>query len=411
MKIACCLIFIHASLALSCGVPQGNASAESDDVADSVSVSQPREVLPGVHEFFSDVAPFREKRIGVVANHTALIDGVHLIDTLVGAGLNVQRIFAPEHGFRGNVADGVTVKDDVDPGTGRSVVSLYGKNKKPRTEQLADLDLVIFDIQDVGARFYTFLSTLHYVMEACAEEGIPVHVLDRPNPNRHYVDGPVLEPRFTSFVGMHPVPAVYGMTIGEYAQMINGEGWLKGRAKCELHVVPCQNYSADTFYDLPVAPSPNLPDMASVYLYPSLCFFEGTTVSVGRGTTNPFAVIGEPTNSAGNFEFVPQPIPGVSDHPPHKGKKCLGYNLRDHIDLAAPPDSLNIGWLVQMYSETGDPSAFFLKSGFIDKLAGTDRLRKDVAAGKSAVEIRTSWQADLRAFEKVRAKYLIYSEE
>lgn len=411
MKIACCLTLIHASLAVSCGVPQGNTVVQLDDVAESAVVSGPDKVRPGIYSFFEDLTPTREKSIGVVANHTALVGGVHLIDTLVSAGLNVQRIFAPEHGFRGNVADGVTVRDDIDTATGLSVVSLYGKNKKPRPEQLADLDLVIFDIQDVGARFYTFLSTLHYVMEACAEAGIPVYVLDRPNPNRHYVDGPVLESGFTSFVGMHPVPVVYGMTIGEYAQMINGEGWLKGGVKCNLQVVSCRNYNADNLYDLPVAPSPNLPDMASVYLYPSLCFFEGTTVSVGRGTPDPFAVIGEPTNRSGDFEFVPRSIPGVSDHPPHEGKKCRGYNLRKHINLADPPDSLNIEWLVQMYAETEAPSGFFLKTGFIDKLAGTDKLRKDVAAGRSAAEIRASWRADLRAFEKVRTKYLIYPEE
>ena len=316
MKIACYLTFIHASLALSCGTPPSGSSMGSGSASAHTVLDTSEAVLPGIHSLFDDVAPFREKRIGVTANHTALIEGTHLVDSLVGAGLNVQRIFAPEHGFRGNLADGAIVKDDVDPGTGRSVVSLYGKNKKPRPEQLADVDLMIFDIQDVGARFYTFLSTLHYVMESCAEAGIPVWVLDRPNPNRHYVDGPVLDMSFSSFVGMHPVPAVYGMTIGEYARMINGEGWLEGGSKCELHVVTCRNYTSESRYELPVAPSPNLPDAASIYLYPSLCFFEGTTVSVGRGTSNPFTVIGEPGNRNGDYEFVPRPVPGVSDHPP-----------------------------------------------------------------------------------------------
>lgn len=409
MKIACYLVLVQVSLAVSCAQPLPERAAGT-----AQSVAQPAEVksvLPGIHAFTTNSERFRGKRIGITANHTALIEGTHLVDTLISAGAEVVRIFAPEHGFRGNLADGATVKDGRDARTGLPVISLYGKNKKPAADYLKDLDLMVFDIQDVGARFYTYISSLHYVMEACAEAGIPVAVLDRPNPHRRYTDGPVLRPEFSSFVGMHPVPAVYGLTIGEYAQMINGEGWLKGKVTCELEVYPCENYTAATLYELPVPPSPNLPDMAAVYLYPSLCFFEGTAVSVGRGTPNPFTVIGAPGNRSGDFEFVPLPVPGVSDHPPQEGEKCRGYNLRGQIDLAAPPDSINIEWLVQMYREAQDASAFFLKTGFIDKLAGTDRLRKDILAGKTAAEIRASWQADLAAFEEVRRKYVIYPEQ
>ena len=408
MKIACYLALIHVSLASSCAQPVSERRTGG-----AVAAEEPQEpiaVLPGIHAFTANAEAFTGKRIGITANHTAVIGSTHLVDTLIASGAEVRRIFAPEHGFRGNLADGATVRDGRDGETGLPVVSLYGKNKKPAAEHLEDLDLMVFDIQDVGARFYTYISSLHYVMEACAESDVPVVVLDRPNPHRHYTDGPVLRADFSSFVGMHPVPAVYGLTIGEYAGMINGEGWLKGGVKCDLEVYPCENYTASVIYELPVPPSPNLPDMTAVYLYPSLCFFEGTVVSVGRGTSHPFQMIGEPGNRGGDFEFVPKPIPGVSDHPPHEGMTCRGYLLRDRIDPAAPPDSMNMEWLVRMYTETKDPSAFFLKSGFIDKLAGTDRLRKDVIAGKSAAEIRASWQDDLEAFEKIRTRYTIYSE-
>jgi len=302
------------------------------------------------------------------------------------------------------------VSDQVDAATGLPIVSLYGKQKKPEQRLLADVDLVVFDIQDVGARFYTYLSTLHYIMQACAEAGVPLAVLDRPNPNLHYVDGPVLDMAFTSFVGMHPVPVVYGMTIGEYATMINGEGWLGAGVVCSLEVVECMGYARDRLYTLPVAPSPNLPDMASVFLYPSLCFFEGTEVSVGRGTSRPFTLIGAPGNAGGDTTFTPQPIPGVSDHPPQKGKACRGYNLAPYIDPGAPPDSLNIHWLVQMYRESPSQSTFFLKSGFVDKLAGTDDLRKQILSGLEPAAIRRSWQADLTRFSKIRAKYLRYPD-
>ncbi len=365
---------------------------------------------PGIFTFVNQLGAYKGKRLAVVANHTSTIEGVHLVDTLLASGMELARIFAPEHGFRGDVADGMTVKNQLDQRTGLSIVSLYGKNKKPSAEQLSDVDVVIFDIQDVGARFYTFLSTLHYVMESCAELKIPMLVLDRPNPNIHYVDGPLLQKGFSSFVGLHPVPVVYGLTIGEYAMMLNGEKLLKNGVQCQLQVVPCANYSRTDHYTLPIAPSPNLPNMEAIYLYPSLCFFEGTTVSVGRGTSKPFAAIGEPGNRSGNFRFTPVSMPGISDNPPHKGKECVGYNLAGTVDLNNPPTSLNIEWLLRMYNESADPGSFFLSSGFFDKLAGTDALRKSVIAGSTVAEIRASWQNELAQFEQLRRKYFIYPE-
>ncbi len=415
MKIASYLILLQAAFAISCGqaaqdLSEAEISAADTTVvtAENASAQNAAEVLPGVYRFFEDISALSGKRIGVVANHTSLIEGNHLVDSLIASGLDVKRIFAPEHGFRGNMADGATVADQQDALTGLPILSLYGKNKKPGAEYLSDLDVVIFDIQDVGARFYTYLSSLHNVMEACAEAGVAVIVLDRPNPNIHYIDGPVLDIRFRSFVGMHPVPVVYGMSIGEYALMINGEGWLAGGVRCTLSVVQCINYTRESRYNLPVPPSPNLPDMRAVYLYPSLCFFEGTNVSVGRGTPHPFMVIGEPGNTGGDFMFTPVSIPGVSDYPPHEKVICRGYDLTDVIDLQAPIDSINVEWLVRMYQETDNKSGFFLKSGFFQKLAGTDQLKDAVVAGIQARGIKETWLDDIEEFKLVRAKYLIY---
>jgi uncharacterized protein YbbC (DUF1343 family) len=409
MKLARHLALLLALAHISCADATKVPDKKVDDVSNEAGAEpvQPA-IQPGIFQFFGDVESMGAIRFAVVANHTSLINGVHLVDSMLSAGLNVQRIFAPEHGFRGNVADGEAVSDERDPKTGLPVVSLYGKNKKPQQHQLEGIDVLVFDIQDVGARFYTFLSTMHYAMEACASQGIKVMVLDRPNPNIHYVDGPVLQSDFSSFVGLHPVPVVYGMSIGEYALMVNGEGWLKDGLKCDLQIVPCANYSRDSRYVLPVAPSPNLPDMKAIYLYPSLCFFEGTSVSVGRGTPTPFTVIGEPANTKGKFTFIPASIPGVSENPPQKGLLCKGYDLGAELNMDTPIDSIHISWLVQMYRETSKPETFFLTSGFIDKLAGTDQLRKAVVAGLSAGLIRASWKPDLDAFKEKRKPYLIY---
>ncbi len=353
----------------------------------------------------------KDKRVAVCGNQTSIVGKTHLVDTLLSSKVNVVKIFCPEHGFRGKAEAGAHIASSTDPKTGLPIVSLYGKNKKPLPEQLQNLDVILFDLQDVGCRFYTYISTLHYVMEAAAENDIPVVVLDRPNPNGYFVDGPVLDPNYRSFVGMHPVPVVYGMTIGEYAQMINGEGWLADGNRCDLTVIRLENYTHSTRYDLPVAPSPNLPNAESIYLYPSLCFFEGTNISVGRGTNLPFQIYGAPGLTSGDYTFTPKPIPGVSENPPCKNQRCTGYNLYQYAhDRLAAENSLNLDYLITAYSSSPDKSKFFTNANFFDKLAGNSQLRKDIIAGKSASEIRASWQQALEAFKKTRSSYLLYPE-
>ncbi len=348
------------------------------------------------------------KKVAVCGNQTSKVGTAHLIDTLLERGVQVVKLFCPEHGFRGEAEAGAAIASSVDKRTGLPVVSLYGKNKKPQTEQLQGVEVILFDLQDVGCRFYTYISTLHNVMEAAAENDIPVVVLDRPNPNGYFIDGPVLDPKFRSFVGMHPVPVVYGMTIGEYARMINGEKWLRNQVKCRLMVVKNRNYDHSMRYDIPVPPSPNLPCAEAVYLYPSLCFFEGTDVSVGRGTELPFQVFGSPQFVDGDYEFAPQPVKGVSENPLHKGKVCRGFYLKD---LAAENlnkgNSLNLHYLLTAYRQYND-ERFFTNAAFFDKLAGSDMLRKQILSNMTEAEIRASWQEGLAKFKEVRSRYLLY---
>ncbi|MBR9921701.1 MAG: DUF1343 domain-containing protein [Bacteroidetes bacterium] len=348
------------------------------------------------------------KKLGLVVNHSSLIGDTHLVDSLLALGMDIVLLFAPEHGFRGTADAGATVKDGQDVSSGLPIRSLYGSNKKPKQSDINKLDLVLFDAQDVGARFYTYISTLHYVMEACAENNVPLLLLDRPNPNAHYIDGPVLNPEFSSFVGMHPVPVVYGMTIGEFAQMINGEGWLNGGIKCDLEVVPLAWYHHQRAYDLPVRPSPNLPNALSIQLYPSLCFFEGTQINAGRGTDIPFQCYGAPALLKGNYTYTPQSNFGAK-YPKHKGQNCTGYNLSD-LDWMALHDKpgIDLTYLLESYIFYAEPDAFFLENGFFDLLAGTDQLRKQILAGWTEAQIRESWKEDLDAFKLVRKKYLIY---
>ena len=348
------------------------------------------------------------KRVAVCGNQTSVVGKAHLVDTLLSCKVNIVKLFCPEHGFRGQAEAGATIASGKDPLTGLPVVSLYGKNKKPTPEQLQNVDIVLFDLQDVGCRFYTYISTLHYVMEAAAENGVKVIVLDRPNPNGYYVDGPVLDPKFKSFVGMHPVPVVYGMTIGEYAQMINGEKWLANGAKCDLEVVKLEGYTHQTRYELPVAPSPNLQTKKAILFYPSLCFFEGTNVSVGRGTDHPFEMYGAPGLLDGAYTFTPHAIPGVSENPPFKDQVCRGELLASVcIDWDAP-GSLDLFFLLNAYQNYPDKANFFLKNNFFDKLVGTDLLRKQIIAGIAEEEIRASWEPGLENFKEIRGKYLLY---
>jgi len=348
------------------------------------------------------------KRIGFVGNHTSLINGIHLVDSLLAANLTVVKVFSPEHGFRGDADAGEKVADGIDVETGLPVISLYGKNRKPTARQLEGLDVLLFDIQDVGARFYTYISTLHYVMEAAAENKIPLILLDRPNPNGHYVDGPILEQAHQSFVGMHEVPIVHGMTIGEYAKMINQEGWLSNQVKCELQLIVCQNYDRNQLYEITTPPSPNLPNTKAVLLYPSLCLFEGTPISVGRGTSEPFQQFGHPKFKDLEYSFIPQPTKGAKS-PKLKGQKCYGRSFKSRsLTTLFAADSLNLTYLIDSYQAYPKKEAFF--TNFFTLLAGTRNLEKQIKQGMTAAEIRASWQKGLSDFRAMRKRYLIYPE-
>ena len=352
------------------------------------------------------------QRVAMCGNQTSVVGKTHLVDTLLSCNVNIVKLFCPEHGFRGQAEAGATIASGKDPLTGLPVVSLYGKNKKPTAEQLQNVDIVLFDLQDVGCRFYTYISTLHYVMEAASENGVRVVVLDRPNPNVFYIDGPVLDSHYRSFVGMHPVPVVYGMTIGEYAQMINGEKWLSNGVQCDLTVIPIEGYTHETRYQLPVAPSPNLQTAEAIYLYPSLCLFEGTNVSVGRGTDYPFEMYGAPGMKAGDYQFTPHAIPGVSENPPFKNQECRGFSLHDEAQQKMGESGrLNLSYLITAYQNSPDKQKFFLKNGFFDKLAGTVHLREQIEAGFSEEHIRASWYPQLKQFKEMREKYLLYEGE
>lgn len=345
------------------------------------------------------------KRVAIVANQTSVISKgkgyTHLVDSLLSLKINIKKVFAPEHGFRGKADAGEIVKDGIDTKTGLPIISLYGKNKKPSKEQLNGIDVVIFDIQDVGARFYTYISSLHYVMEACAEAGIPVIILDRPNPNGHYIDGPILEPEHKSFVGMHPVPVVYGMTMGEYGKMINGEKWLEKGIQTKLTVIPLKNYTHQSAYSLPIKPSPNLPNDTSINLYPSLCFFEGTNVNAGRGTNNQFQVYGSPfLDTKNRFSYTPTPNEGAK-FPKHAHMISYGEDLRKTPRLS----KINLSWLIKARKENRTKSFF---NDFFTKLAGTTKLRSQLEGQVSEEDIKLSWKDGLDAFKKVRSKYLLY---
>ena len=346
------------------------------------------------------------KSVAIVANQTSVVKNslgtyTHLVDSLISLSIDLKKVFAPEHGFRGKADAGEHFTDGKDDKTGLPIISLYGKNRKPSKQQLEGIDIILFDIQDVGVRFYTYISTLHYMMEACAENNIPLLVLDKPNPNGHYVDGPILEIKHKSFVGMHPVPLVYGLTIGEYAQIINGEKWLKNGIQCDVTILPLKNYTHQTIYKLPIRPSPNLPNDISINLYPSLGLFEGTTINAGRGTEMQFQIYGAPFFPKSDFTYTPKPNFG-SKYPKHKGQLCNGIDLRTVKRLSA----VNLEWIVDAYHKTPKDSVFFGKTFTVH--AGTKKIRKQLESGRTAVEIRKTWQDGIEAFKKVRRKYLMY---
>jgi uncharacterized protein YbbC (DUF1343 family) len=371
-----------------------------------ISIDAQKEPIPGANQFELYKSVIAGKTIAVVANQTSMVGSTHLVDKLLSEGIKIKVIFAPEHGFRDMADAGESIENGKDTRTGISVISLYGGHLKPSSDDLKGIDVVIFDIQDVGTRFYTYISTLHYILESCAENHIKCLVLDRPNPNGFYFDGNILDTAYSSFVGMDPVPVVHGMTVGEYAGMLNGEGWLKKGVKCDLVVIKCKNYTHKTLYELPVKSSPNLPNQTSVYLYPSICFFEGTNISLGRGTSFPFQVFGSPYLPDRGFSFIPGSVPGAKN-PPLLGVKCFGTDLRDAIKKQlVPKPELNLAWLISAYNDFPQKDKFF--TSYFDVLAGGPGLREQIQKGMSAGQIRETWKEGLGKFSKIREKYLLY---
>jgi len=348
----------------------------------------------------------RNQNIALVVNHTSLLgNGTHLLDTLLASGIEVKKIFAPEHGFRGDADAGETIVNGKDAKTGLPMISLYGRIKKPTPQMLGDVDIVIFDIQDVGARFYTYITTMHRVMDACAENGKKFIVLDRPNPH-DFIDGPVLERKYKSFVGTHPIPVLHGLTVGELAQMINGEKWLTNGRQCDLEIVKTEGWKHGDKYSLPVKPSPNLPNDQSIRLYASLCFFEATNISVGRGTYFPFQVVGFPNSKYGTFSFTPESLKGFDTNPMHRGKKCYGIDLREENFT----EGMTLSYLISFYRKSGLGVKFFKSPQFMNMLAGTNRLQQQIIAGKNEKDIRETWQKPLNEYKEMRKKYLLYED-
>lgn len=386
---------------LSCGSSTKKIENREEKI-EVVAEKQLEEIKTGADNSSAYLPLLKDKKVGIITNQTGILsDKTHLVDFLLDKKINVQKIYAPEHGFRGTADAGELIKDGKDTKTGLPIISLYGNNKKPKPEQLAGIDVMVFDLQDVGARFYTYISSLHYIMEACAENNIPLIVLDRPNPNGSIIDGPILEKEYSSFVGMHQIPLLHGMTIGEYSKMINGEKWLKNGVECKLTVIPCLYYNREMAYSLPVKPSPNLPNDQSINLYASLCLFEGTNVSSGRGTEMQFQIYGSPFLPKSSFSFTPIPNFGAKD-PMHNGKLCYGEDLTKIEKVK----QLELKWLIKAYNSTSDKSKFF--NDFFLKLAGTKKLREQIEAGISENEIRKSWDKGLNDFKTMRRNYLIY---
>ncbi len=388
-----------------------NGKEDRSTINKNVTIKKEVSIVVGANQTENYLSILKDKKVAIVANQTSVIfksdsTYVHLVDTLLARNILISKVFAPEHGFRGKADAGEHVSDGVDKQTGLPITSLYGKNRKPSPEMMQDIDIVIYDIQDVGVRFYTYIGTLHYVMEACAEANIPLLILDRPNPNAHYIDGPILEMEYKSFVGMHPVPIVHGMTIGEYAKMINGEGWLENKSHCDLTIIPVKNYTHQIPYSLPIKPSPNLPNDQSIDLYASLCFFEGTNVSIGRGTSEQFQIIGSPNYKVADFDyqFTPKPNDGAK-HPKHQDEICYGYDLSE----IEPQNKVNLKWLIEFYNthQQESPEKQFYNQFFI-KLAGTKKIQQQIGIGLTEAEIRETWKEGLDAYKTIRNNYLLY---
>lgn len=392
------------AIALSCGSSKPLEAKENSQkpIVAETNLKTIAPIKTGADNSEKYLPILKGKKVGIVTNQTGILSNkTHLVDFLLEKKINIQKIYAPEHGFRGTADAGELIKDGKDTQTGLPIISLYGDNKKPKPEQLKGIDILVFDLQDVGARFYTYISSLHYVMEACAENNIPLVILDRPNPNGGVVDGPILEKENTSFIGMHLIPVLHGMTIGEYGQMINGEKWLKNGIQCELTVVPCLNYNKEMSYSLLAKPSPNLPNDQSINLYASLCFFEGTNVSLGRGTEKQFQIYGSPFLPKSSFSFTPKPNFGAKD-PLHNGKLCYGEDLSGISKISG----LQLKWLLKAYNSTSDKSKFFIP--FFTKLAGTKKLQQQIEAGMTEADIKKTWKDGIEDFKKIRKNYQIY---
>ena len=385
-------------------IPSFHKVTTTNSLKESYNKPIKAKIITGAEQTELYAPLLKNKKIALLVNQTSLISSTHLVDSLLHLKLNIVKIFSPEHGFRGNAANGEKVNNELDAKTGLPIISLYGKNKKPTAESLQDVDVVIFDIQDVGARFYTYISTLHYLMDACAENNKELWVLDRPNPNGYYIDGPILEKNFQSFIGLDPLPIVHGLTVGEYAQLLNGEKWLAEGKICKLKVIPCKNYTHKDRYSLPVKPSPNLPNDLAIKLYPSICLFEGTSISVGRGTDFPFQVIGSPDKNNGSFTFTPKTIEGAAKNPPYEDQLCYGIDFRKET----VPDGFTLKYVIELYNKAEDKEKFF--TAFFDKLAGNDKLKEQIKKGMSESEIKKTWQDELNRYKVIRKKYLLYPD-
>ena len=380
----------------------------------SIKTFQNAQIKVGAECFDKYIKLLKNKNVGMVVNQTSIVgkNKTHIVDTLIKQGIKIQKIYAPEHGFRGDADAGEKVDNTVDTKTGIAIISIYGKKAKPDAEDLKNIDVLVFDIQDVGARFYTYISTLQYILEAGAQNKIPVIILDRPNPNGHYVDGSILEKPLKSFIGMQPVPIVYGMTMGEYGQMLNTEGWLENSVKCQLTVIKCKGYDHRTFYELPIKPSPNIPTARAVYLYPAICFFEGTDASVGRGTDKQFQIYGSPNfpKEKATFEFTPMPNEGAKK-PFHENEKCYGFDLTSmNMSSLQNERKINLTYLLDYYKNYPNKDSFFLENNFFNKLAGNTLMQQQIREGKSEAEIRASWKQGLDNFKIIRKKYLLYRD-
>ena len=394
-------IVIFLVLLTSCG--------KSQEKKDNKSIEKPvkKEIIVGAEQSNLYLDLLKDKKVALVVNQSSLVKGKHLLDFLIEKKVNIVKIFAPEHGFRGNIDRGEHINNEIDKKTGIPIISMFGKNKRPTNEQLQDIDILIFDIQDAGARFFTYISSMHEVMEACAANKKPLIVFDRPNPLGDYIDGPIRQKQFKSFVGMHPIPIVHGLTVGELAQMINGEGWLENKNKCELKIIKVKNYNHSMQYNLPVKPSPNLPNQLSIRLYPSLCFFEATNISVGRGTEFPFQVIAYPDKTFGDSLFIPNDIKGMQLNPVQGGKVCYGIDLRD---LKPENIKFSLKYLISFYQKSNFKDKFFSRKRWFKLLSGNDILINQIKNGLSEDEIRKTWKKELTDYKLMRKKYLLYND-